>query len=361
MKTLAYEISSLRHEEIYEAAILLHYLWGGHPENNVCYLKWKYFDNPYSEEPHAIVTKHNQKIVGFRGYFLTKWWIAGDKEKQFLVLCACDACVHPDHRRKGLSSAMINYAMNKFKLYNGIFLNSSSNALSQPGNVKLGFVALSEKGMLRKYSLTHLVLKKYLKIKDTSNTSKNSKIIDLKNDRIEFSNQVRPDEMANINLCRRQTENKFKLWQDNRFFSWRYNDPKNRFIFYYLYNQGLMKAYLVIKLVMKENIEAGEILDFDAFDTGDLIKIIKKAEKDKYVDLMTINSEGLNQELKKKLIDFGFRDNTLLEKRDRKKYGFIQYNLVRPIKKTISDADWYCNSLDIRKLENWELKSTYIG
>jgi len=49
MNTSAYEISSLRQEEIYEAAILLHYLWGGHPETNVRYLEWKYFDNPYSK------------------------------------------------------------------------------------------------------------------------------------------------------------------------------------------------------------------------------------------------------------------------------------------------------------------------
>jgi len=74
---------------------------------------WKYDDNPYTESPLGIMALYKGKVVGFRGYFATRFQIKGKNDK-IISLCPGDTCVHPDHRRKGLSVAMGNRASEEY-------------------------------------------------------------------------------------------------------------------------------------------------------------------------------------------------------------------------------------------------------
>jgi GNAT superfamily N-acetyltransferase len=108
-----YEIL-LYHSEFFPQVVdLLKYLLGNDHNTNRDYFKWKYDDNPYTESPLGIMALYKGTVVGFRGYFATRFQIKGKNDK-IISLCPGDTCVHPDHRRKGLSVTMGNRASEEY-------------------------------------------------------------------------------------------------------------------------------------------------------------------------------------------------------------------------------------------------------
>lgn len=69
-----YDIISYRSELTSEVTGLLNDFWGGDPEVNRAYLRWKHEDNPYTDRPLAFVAAHGGKVRGFRGYFALQWY-----------------------------------------------------------------------------------------------------------------------------------------------------------------------------------------------------------------------------------------------------------------------------------------------
>ena len=68
-----YEIQHYHFEFYPQVVDLLKYLLGSDNDNNRDYFKWKYDDNPYTEVPLGIVALYQGKVVGFRGYFATRF------------------------------------------------------------------------------------------------------------------------------------------------------------------------------------------------------------------------------------------------------------------------------------------------
>jgi hypothetical protein len=133
-----YSIEPYRVELAGEVADLLRSLVGPQIEENFSYLKWKYHDNPYSDRPLGIVALYGGRVVGFRGYFATRWQIP-EKSDRILILGPGDTCVHPDHRMKGLSIRMGNRAMEDFERdYMGL-LNMRPRRIPSPDTAEWVF------------------------------------------------------------------------------------------------------------------------------------------------------------------------------------------------------------------------------
>ena len=151
-----YEIRLYRSEFFPQVVELLKYLLGNDHYNNKSYFKWKYDDNPNTEYPLGIMALYKGKVVGFRGYFATRFQIKGKNDK-IISLCPGDTCVHPDHRRKGLSVAMGNRASEEYTGKHPFFLNLSSTKISLPGYLRMRFLPLSSKTYLTRCSIAGLV------------------------------------------------------------------------------------------------------------------------------------------------------------------------------------------------------------
>ena len=108
-----YRISRYRRDQLPEVVKLLQPLLGGQPAQNLSYFQWKHHDNPYTSEPLGVTATRDGVVVGFRGYFATPWYL-GSKDKRTIILVPGDTVVHPEHRVKGLSVAMGNFAMEQF-------------------------------------------------------------------------------------------------------------------------------------------------------------------------------------------------------------------------------------------------------
>ena len=105
-----YDICLYTPEMMPQVVDLMAHLWAEDPRARQAYFRWKYVDNPCTEGPLGIVALSRGGVVGFRGYFAARYEIP-DRTRDLIVLCAGDTCVHPDHRRMGLSVTMGNLAM----------------------------------------------------------------------------------------------------------------------------------------------------------------------------------------------------------------------------------------------------------
>ena len=75
MAFIDYETRRYRSEFFPQVVDQLQYLLGNDHNNNRSYFKWKYDDNPYTESPLGIMALYKGKVVGFRGYFATRFQI----------------------------------------------------------------------------------------------------------------------------------------------------------------------------------------------------------------------------------------------------------------------------------------------
>ena len=155
MSEIKYDLSLYSPETFHQVVEVLQYLWGDDFNNNLEYFKWKYDENPYVKVPLGVTALFNSRVVGFRGYFATKWHLPG-QNREIIVLNPGDTVVHPDHQMQGLSVKMGRLAMDAYASEYNLFFNHSASAKSTPGYLRMGFVPLLAKSVLSRYSLAGL-------------------------------------------------------------------------------------------------------------------------------------------------------------------------------------------------------------
>ncbi|GAA0525079.1 Acetyltransferase (GNAT) domain-containing protein [Halorubrum aquaticum] len=102
---------------------------------------WKYEGNPYVDHVPMIVTLDEGTIVGARPLFALPIRLGGERTVAFQP---GDAMVHPDHRRRGLFSRMMERMIER---YSGEypFYFSFPNDLSGPAHIKHGSRVVSKR------------------------------------------------------------------------------------------------------------------------------------------------------------------------------------------------------------------------
>jgi GNAT superfamily N-acetyltransferase len=345
-----YEIRLYRSEFFPQVVDLLKYLLGNDHESNRDYFKWKYDDNPYTEFPLGIMALYKGKVVGFRGYFATRFQIKVKNDK-IVSLCPGDTCVHPDHRRKGLSVAMGNRASEEYSGKYPFFLNLSSTKISLPGYLRMRFLPLSSKKYLTRCSMAGLV--KFL-----FNAKKRCHQIAPKVpfgtfDDIIVSQQPRPEEMHILVEGLEVSTDKITLYQDEDFFRWRYANKHNKYIFLFRIKNEVIIGYIVIRV--SPNNRRGYIVDYAQGDETSIEKILKFIIKAGFLDVLSIYHFSLTDDIKHKVQDLGFKKVSLFRVIERRIKGELPL-LIRPVNHDYSNSDFFVEGLDLRKIENWHIK-----
>jgi len=288
-------------------------------------------------------------VVGFRGYFALKWHIP-NKDVRMIVLSPGDTCVNPHYRRMGLSVSMGDMAMEKFFTGYQVFLNTSAIKTSVPGYLKMGFVPIADKTYMMRYNLLRLLMKKFLR---TSKKNLGKSIKYGKFDSITVSEIPYPKEMSAVISGQDQDDSRLTPWQDEEFFRWRFNNKKNRYVFYYFRSRGVITGYVVMLLLQDD--ELGLIIDFAGLHDEAVHHIMRHIISKKHVDMMSIPKVSLSEKYSRFLKKSGFKAESVLERRIRRVTGICPF-LVRPVKRLCSEHDWYAGGLDLRDAENWHIK-----
>ena len=331
---------------------LVKFVWGEDRKRNKVYFEWKFEQNPYSKEMIGVIGLYNGRVIGFNGLSILKWCIR-NKESNLYTISSTGACVHINHQRKGVHTAMIDfitqkYKRSKFKLITGFSPNFASIAF----DLKTGWAVFAKRKYLRRYDYWQIAKREILRrIKVNSNKVEN---ILGKYGSIEVTQNVNSVAMVNLKEKIPMNEKLICLYQDLKFIQWRFLNPKINYIFYYIWDNNKLNGYIVVKYYNKTG--AGKIVDYAYLNIQYFQKILALLITQKHFCLLFILDVNLDEDLSNTLHDFGFHQKDLIAKliaRKRKISKELCY-LLKPLKDEKQEDYWYINNLDVRKSENWK-------
>ncbi|WP_254839549.1 GNAT family N-acetyltransferase [Natronomonas marina] len=101
-----------------------------------------YVENPYVDHVPLFVVESDDGIVGVRPF--TAFRIRAGEATEVALLTR-DTLIHPDHRRRGLFTAMTELALDHYETAEPAFVFSHSNHRSFPGYRKMGWSSLGQR------------------------------------------------------------------------------------------------------------------------------------------------------------------------------------------------------------------------
>ena len=345
-----YEIRVYTPELMPQALKVLQVLWGVDVETNQAYFQWKYPDNPYVDRPFGIIALSHNTVVGFRGYFATHYAVPGQPQPM-LVLVPGDTCVHPDHRRQGLSVKMGRLAMETFAEVSPLFLNMTATQKSLPGYLKMGFQPIAPKVYVSAYSLPGLLM--YLATYTHRPRQPTLTLQSGTTTNISLSTRAQPEAMAGIIAAQAQAGRNIALVQDEAFFQWRFANPRKRYLFYYYHESRRITGYVALGL--SPNMRRGYVLDCADIDGTSVAKLFRHIMKQGDLNILSIYQFSLDERLTRSLDRVRLKRKGLLRWIERHKTGELPL-LIRPVKTKYKEGDWFFGDYDLRNINHWQIK-----
>src|SRR5215831_5149523 len=105
------------------------------------YLEWKYWRNPYLDEPLLFFARDARgSIVGMRGFYGTCWEIAG---RRVVIPCADDFAITASERNNGLMTIIMRAALDALARRGFVYtLNASGGQLTVLQSLAMGWKSL---------------------------------------------------------------------------------------------------------------------------------------------------------------------------------------------------------------------------
>jgi len=349
-----YRITNFRPEHETQVVNLLGQLWRCDADTRSRLFRWKYFENPFRDGPIGIVALHDDKVIGFRGYFANRF-VVGSQPGSVGVLQPGDLYVDSGHRNRGLSVAMGQHAMRYDTSRYRLFLNLSCSKASLRGNLALGFHPLAAKIRLTRHG--HNPLDWWRSRRgETRRPLEESRITFGQFGKVQVADAPRPAEMASIAANRRHPEAALHLQQDYSFFAWRYRNPARKYAFYFLVEDNCVSGYVAVHV--SANNVLGQILDYGECREGAVREILTFVIKSRHFPALSIVSYGADEQPPQLFADLGFSTTHPLKKLmavPSARRASVPA-LIRPIRQSFSERDLMIDTVDVRRIDNWRLK-----
>jgi len=346
-----YEVGPYRREHLEGVVELMRYLWGDDLTMNASYFNWKYEQNPHSKAPTGIVALSEGELVGFRGFLPTLWRTPAGE--QLSLLSPCDTCVHPNHRRRGLSVKMGAAAMEEYRSHYDFFLSLSCSRSSLPGYLRMGFHPLADRDYLMRTSI-HGLFGSILPSRGGLrrawlNRGKSAiEAAPVKAGEGEIVATKSPDPEGMARLAKDPDPRAITLLRDESFLAWRYRNPRGSYLFYHLYKGSRLSCYIAMRVARNRR---GEIMDYvgEPMDLDSLTDWSLSEGHFEFLSVWRLSTAGY--------LDLsGFRGGRLARFLEARTTGGGPLPLlIRPVKVEPDERDWRVEGLDVRKIENWRI------
>jgi GNAT superfamily N-acetyltransferase len=341
MEWHGYQLSTFADEDIEEILILISALWGNDTSFNRDYFTWKHRKNPLLTGNIGIAAKYAGKVVGFLGYVPAEYQ-TGDS--RFSILQQCDTVVHPEHRGKGLFSAMSKMGMNLHAGEYSYIVNFTSNYMTAGGLLKIGWQPLAPVRYLRKFSYVNLIKNRLSPESQTALTP--GRFGD-----IEVSDKLPASGIFETGIPDCYARNKIHLKKTTEYIEWRLAYPRAKYVCLYILTGNDIDAYIVLKI--KSN--HAHIFDYGQKADGPgvpklLAFLIKKAGLSSISFFDTTTPDELKPFLRKN----HFQNFRCI---DRIRHG-RSYNIpiiIRPVVENYAEDDWRIGGVDTRDISNWHI------
>jgi len=301
---------------------------------------WRYLDNPYLGENFVFIALVEDKVIGIAPYVVLKFQFGSEVRH---ILSAADTVIHPDYQGVGAYGKMANFAMdyvwdNRAKLKIACYLNLSSNHLSTPMCIKLGWSKLLPRDYLFRISLSGFI-KQMLKLR--RNTPGKVK------DQYRFESDINPriDEMVGV---KDMLKSPIRSVRDKEFYSWHYGNGDYRFI--YVYKGSELSAYLVLQKSSKYQYM---VLEWVTDSPTSMVNAFRYAAACLAIPITRLYFMNLNHTEREVLRVSGFRPlpSMLARLRNTNRYPA----LIRPLDLNMDREQVKINGLDPMLADNWSI------
>jgi GNAT superfamily N-acetyltransferase len=250
------------------------YLWGPDGELNAAYLKWKYQDNPYLDNHLIYAALHDGQMVGMVGAYGAQWQV-GNPLQTFVSPCIGDTVIHPDHRNRSLYPALMAFAIDELSGMDFPYVFDLSARIETALPLLLrGWRSLgsfdtahwrrtqdTQPTRLKKFAkqipLLSQVLRRLQKMTHGWSSPKGSERAHLfdhldshaicgSRSNVSVQDSPRSMDMAKL-VQEREPDDRMQHVRDERFFSWRFQNPLCRYRFVYWDNVSGLQGYLVLQ------------------------------------------------------------------------------------------------------------------
>ena len=337
-----YTFTPYTQNDIEEIVALESHLWGDDLEANKRKFIWKHRQNPFLRQDVGVVARCGEHLVGFRGFTVTDWQV---RDVPISVLSPSDVVVHPDHRRKGLFAQMNLMAMQWYCDDYRLFVNLSSNRYSTPGYIKLGWKPIAYKTFLKHIRFSRLLKNRF--------SGKESASFTLgRFEDIEVIDRFRADKMSELCVSSVQFSDTIHVIKNESFFNWKLTGPHRQCVAYYHYNRSDMDAYVI--LTFKDG--KALVYDFDEKENSQgVAKIITFILGENDFLVLYFVDVSLSKRLRTFLGKNHFYGYRMIDKiRLGESYGLPF--LIRPVKETYGEDDWYIEGVDTRDVAHWTIR-----
>jgi hypothetical protein len=341
MKWNDYELSKYTDADIEEIVVIISPLLGNDKASNNKYFAWKHQRNPFLKDTVGIVAKHAGKVVGFLGYVPTELKIG---DANFKALQQSDTVILPEHRGKGLFSAMTRAGMDMYCDEYKFIVNFTSNNITAAGCLKLGWKPLVTINYLRHFNWLHLA--KY-KLSGAARVMLNPGNFG----EVKVSDSLHTADISRISAEDCYSENKICQNKTPDFIEWKLSNPGAKYTYLYHLAESEIDAYLILKV---HNIHA-HIFDYgQKKGSAGMDKIISFILDHARFGSISFCNAGMPEDLRSFLRKKHFHSFNQIDRiRHRESYNIPI--IVRPTVGNYSDDDWFVSGVDIRDIKNWQI------
>ena len=338
----------MRYDESFkEAAMeLLALLWshlGGQERQDL--FTWRYEKNPFSIDPHIYLARYNGQLIGFKSFVEQRFRMGQDRPVR--AFTPSDAIVHPAFRRKGVSSSLSKEFFERagsLPTGEAVVFNLSSNALSTPGNLKLGWQSTSgKKHFVLRTSPGHYLPARskgrHWPLESTGLSAPSGK-------QVVIAPLPRADEMSQLAYNSRKPGILVNE-RSREYYHWRYALQPEKYLFAFLYDGGEMDAFAVIRRVSNTQYLLWEYACGEPNSLRELTGVVVNACK-----IPFLRSWALSADDARLLKSCGFWSIPGKLRRLLGKEGLPV--LVRPTSLDASSHDFFLAGKDIRDINNWQ-------
>ncbi len=344
------------------------------PDSNVnrSFLQWKYFDNPYSDSPKIYLALHDGQVIAIRGFYEAKWQVGG-KVDTFMSLCASDAVVHQDFRGTGIYRKLMDAAIEDLHDSGCRYLFSfSANPVNVISSLAMGWKSIASTTKMRKeltqkplseklkiHNLISVFLKRTGVIKSPYEFWRNHTISDelrggLKKllPYIKFDTKPKPAEMSAL-AEKLANKDKITFVKDQKFYSWRYNNPFSEYLFLYWIDDDL-KGYVTVQTARyrHDSMRYFNILELEGIDLT-----IKVALLNSLIDLLgyrsiSIWTNTIDENIRRFLLLKQFRENA-----PARRIPETHMILAHPMNERTDKIEF--QGVDLLDSKNWDFQMIY--
>lgn len=214
---------------------------------------WKYEDNPYTDHVPIVVAETDGRIVGAKSALAMPVRIGSSTR---LALQPCDTMVHPDHRRRGVYSRMTEQMKDVYADRAVDLFFNFPNEKTLSGSLKHGWRVVGEVPAYYRVqnpveyagagggpvssvveSISTRLLRQYYSLRERSIEPPSTVTVDRRTD-------IPASELGA--LYERTVPDRIHTVRDERFYDWRFQNPKWEYTAYTTHRGGEVVAAAVV-------------------------------------------------------------------------------------------------------------------